>query len=211
MVAALALVAGCSDDSPAPVVAGPADATVEDVTAATPPRDGGASDAALEGGVPGGPRDRAGRAFFSTLLVARENYEVINRSEAPIEVGYFTRAKGAKASVGEFMDARLARFDALDGVLDWPAPDAGAPSLADTLLVDALLVDPSRPAAAGYLEIEASGAAHVTSGGRHPSEDALDITLSWLVSRKRSGVGDGFDGGGKPITDTFPYLAEPHP
>ena len=213
LVTALALLAGCTDGSPAPVVAGPADARVEDVTPVTspPPSDGGVRDAALDGGAPGGPRDRAGRAFFSTLLVARENYEAINRSEAPIEVGSFTRAKGAKMSVGEFMDTRLARFDSLDGVLDWTAPDAGVASLADTLLVDALIVDPSRPATAGYLEIEATGPAHVTSGGRHPSEDALDITLSWLVRRTRAGVVDGFDGGAKPITDTFPYLAEPHP
>ena len=58
LVTALALLAGCTDGSPAPVVAGPADARVEDVTPVTspPPSDGGVRDAALDGGAPGGPR-----------------------------------------------------------------------------------------------------------------------------------------------------------
>ena len=50
--------------------------------------------------------------------------------------------------------------------------------------------------------------------GRMPNEDALDVTLNWLIrgpgasSEDEDAFSDGVDQATHRSTDTFPYLAE---
>lgn len=197
--------AGCASDP----VAEPVDAS-SDVPMAPVIDAGDAShDARLpgdagDGGAPVGPRDRAGRAFVTRLLVSEANRDAYNQSPAP-----FTLLPGIKAEAD--IAANLARLDALDGKVDWPFPDGGAHPLVALVLTDALVVDPRMPFSPnGYLEIESSGAAHATSGGRALDDDALGKTLSFFVKGQRAGVSGGTAVPRKPASRTFPYLLPPH-
>lgn len=84
-----------------------------------------------------------------------------------------------------------------------------------------LVVDTSKPCDFArphtYLEIERAkmmGREHTTCGGRMPNEDALDVTLSFLMrgpgasAEDPDAITDGVDQATKPSVDTFPYLAE---
>lgn len=198
-------VAGCASDP----VAEPVDASsdvllvpVIDAGDASP--DARLASDAGEAGAPVGPRDRAGRAFVTRLLVSEANRDAYNQSPAP-----FTLLPGIKAQAD--IASNLARLDALDGKVDWPFPDGGAHPLVALVLTDALVVDPSMPfSPSGYLEIESSGSAHTTSGGRALGDDALGKTLSFFVKGQRSGVSGGISAPSKPASRTFPYLAPPH-
>ena len=84
-----------------------------------------------------------------------------------------------------------------------------------------LVVDTSKPCdftdPHTYLEIERAqltGRTHTTCGGRMPNEDALDVTLNFLVrgpaasAQDADAITDGVDQATKKSTDTFPYLAD---
>ena len=68
-----------------------------------------------------------------------------------------------------------------------------------------------------YLEIERAqltGEEHQTCGGRMPNEDALDVTLAFLIggpaasAQDSDAIRDGVDGATRASLPTFPYLAE---
>lgn len=84
-----------------------------------------------------------------------------------------------------------------------------------------IVVDTSKPcsydAPHTYLEIERAqltGKSHTTCGGRMPNEDAMDVTLNFLIrgpaatDQDPNAIGDGVDRATKLATNTFPYLAE---
>jgi hypothetical protein len=115
---------------------------------------------------------------------------------------------------------RLAQFDAIDGQTDWQ-PEQIAAWTARLGTGNYIVVDTSMPcdfdAPRTYLEIERAalvGKDHATCGGRMPNEDALDVTLNFLVrgpsasAEDDSALHDGVDHATKQASSDFPYLAE---
>lgn len=115
---------------------------------------------------------------------------------------------------------RLLAFDAYDHKTDW-RPDQAAAWVARVSSGNYIVVDTSKPCdfhnPHTYLEIERAqmtGRDHATCGGRMPNEDALDVTLNWLIggpaasAESESAIRDGVDHATRPSADTFPYLAE---
>ncbi len=115
---------------------------------------------------------------------------------------------------------RLAMFDNTDGHVDWNAEQTS--TWATRISTgNYQVLDLSKPCdfynPHTYLEIERAqmtGREHTTCGGRNPNEDALDVTLNFLVRGPAASVSDqnalhdGVDHATKPATDTFPYLGE---
>jgi hypothetical protein len=115
---------------------------------------------------------------------------------------------------------RLNQFDAYDAESDWSA-DQIAQWTTRMSTGNYLVFDLSKPCdyyqPHTYLEIERNqmdGLDYETCGGRMPNEDALDVTLNFLVRGPAGDVADlvalhdGVDQATKPSSDTFPYLAE---
>lgn len=189
--------------------------------------DGGADSSQSETSTPGSPlptgiRDRAGKPFVSVLLVSGPNRDAYNKDRvdlaAPTDPELDPDAGGT--SFGSDFQAVLSLLDGLDGNNDWNGggPDAGPddagvfkhPLANSWIYVDALIVDPTKPfAESSYLDIEVNSPAHTTCGGRWFGDDALDKTMSYLVKKSRSGIGDGVAAPAKPVSQTFPYLAAP--
>ncbi len=184
------------------------------------------AEAGVDGaGLATGQVDRAGRPLVSILLVPdslKDDYNAASTFDAPLS-----------RTLGDGLTARLQALDTLaigdagPDPVDWPI-EGGAHPLLPVLAPDALLVDTALPCAsadggyaASYLDIEReifpgvfeSNAVHTTCGGRTPSDDVVDTTLSLLVTRNRAGaaqVTQGLVGPAKPATQKFPYLAEPY-
>ena len=125
----------------------------------------------------------------------------------------------SQAYEGRFAQ-RLGKFDAYDGKTDW-SPDQLAAWASRMSAGNYLVVDTSKPCdfhdPHTYLEIERAqltGREHATCGGRMPNEDALDVTLNFLVRGPSASMyddeafHDGVDGATKASEDEFPYLAE---
>jgi len=115
---------------------------------------------------------------------------------------------------------RLAAFDDYDGQTDW-SDDQAAAWASRMASANYLVVDTSMPCdfenPHTYLEIERAqltGQKHMTCGGRMPNEDALDVTLDFLIrgpaasADDSDAIHDGVDSATHPSEDTFPYLAE---
>lgn len=115
---------------------------------------------------------------------------------------------------------RLAQFDDYDNRTDW-RPEQAAAWVARVSTGNYQLIDTSKPCNFGdphtYLEIERAhmtGREHTTCGGRMPNEDALDVTLNFLIrgpaasAQDPDAITDGVDQPTKWSVDTFPYLAE---
>jgi hypothetical protein len=127
------------------------------------------------------------------------------------------RISGAYA--GAF-DRRLRNFDAMDGKEDWSEEQRSA-WVRRVSAGNYVIVDTSKPCdfrnPHTYLEIERSriaGREHETCGGRMPNEDALDVTVNWLIRGPRASatdpeaIHDGVDRATQTSATTFPYLAE---
>jgi hypothetical protein len=115
---------------------------------------------------------------------------------------------------------RLAQFDGIDGKTDWQ-PDQITTWTSRVAAGNYLVVDTSMPCDFAdphtYLEIERAqltGRDHATCGGRMPNEDALDVTLNFLVRGPAASVSDddalhdGVEQATQKSADSFPYLAE---
>jgi hypothetical protein len=124
------------------------------------------------------------------------------------------------ADYAETFARRLAQFDAYDGKTDWTREQAAAWA-SRVAAGNYQVIDTSKPcdfaAPHTYLEIERAhltGREHQTCGGRMPNEDALDVTLNFLVGGPAASVDDegalhdGVERATKPSVATFPYLAE---
>lgn len=122
-----------------------------------------------------------------------------------------------------FRDAfanNLVKFDAIDGKTDWNA-DQSAKWVARMSGANFQVIDTSKPCNFDdphtYLEIEKAaltGADHKTCGGRMPNEDALDVTMNFLVRGPSASdtddgaISDGVDQATQKSDSTFPYLAD---
>jgi hypothetical protein len=115
---------------------------------------------------------------------------------------------------------RLEAFDAYDGETDW-SPEQSSAWTARVAAGNYLVVDTSKPCDFNdphtYLEIERAqltGREHATCGGRMPNEDALDVTLNFLIrgpaasAQDEGALSDGVDQATHESVDSFPYLAE---
>ena len=124
------------------------------------------------------------------------------------------------------LEARLEAFDTLalgdagPDPVDFPIADGGSHPLLPAFVGDFLLVDPRLACVAdggftpSYLDLEREifldGSAHTTCGGRTPSENVVDKTLTLLVTADRVPVTQGIPGPTSPATTSFPYLAPPN-
>lgn len=123
-------------------------------------------------------------------------------------------------SYGRTFTQRLAQFDAYDRKTDWK-PEQAAAWAKRMSSGNYIVIDTSKPcdfqSPHTYLEIERAtmtGQEHKTCGGRMPNEDAMDVTLNFLMrgpaasAQDRDAIRDGVDHATKQATATFPYLAE---
>jgi hypothetical protein len=115
---------------------------------------------------------------------------------------------------------RLARFDAYDKKVDWSADQQSA-WVSRVATGNYVVVDTDKPcgdfnAPHTYLEIERThllGRDHTTCGGRMPNEDAMDVTLNFLIRGPQASalddeaVRDGVDEATHKSGAAFPYLA----
>lgn len=124
---------------------------------------------------------------------------------------------------GRFQSAfakNLAKFDGIDGKLDWPA-DAANVWASRMATANYQVIDTAKPCAWDaphtYLEIERAtlvGKEHATCGGRMPNEDAMDVTLNFLIrgpaasAQDEGAIRDGVDQATSKAASAFPYLAE---
>jgi hypothetical protein len=110
------------------------------------------------------------------------------------------------------LNANLARWDKLDGHVDWPLVDGEHP-LSETMYRDYLVMDLSKPfQPKGYDEIESAVRAdrpHSTSGGRWLNEDVVDYLLTLYISAGRAVYSDHVDAPKKLATQHFPFLQAP--
>jgi hypothetical protein len=179
---------------------------------------GPGTDAALEAGLGQGQVDRAGHPLVSVLLIPGPLQDEYN--EQPSFEANVPR------TLQDAIESRLVGLDTLvlgdagADPVDWPVPDGGTHPLLPLLLTDVLLVDTGRRCdsdggfAPSYLEIEREvylgGAPHTTCGGRTPTENVVDETLTLVVTGDRAAVSQGVAGPTKPAVTTFPYLADPN-
>lgn len=115
---------------------------------------------------------------------------------------------------------RLRMFDRIDGKEDWSPEQIDAWSKRMST-ANYLVVDLSKPCdwnnGGSYLEIERAkltGKEHQTCGGRMPNDDAMDITLNFLIrgpaasENDEDALHDGVEQATKKSTAEFPYIAE---
>ena len=189
------------------------------VGCASAPRDGG--EASTSGasqdelGLRKGSVDQAGIVEASTMMLAADptSHELDPYNEEdPFRI---------TGSYADTFSQRLQMFDGIDGKEDW---DVGASAAWVTRMSTGnyLVVDTSKPCGdfdhpRTYLEIERAamtGGEHATCGGRMPNEDALDVTMAFLVGGPSASVDDddalhdGVDQATHRATATFPFLAE---
>jgi hypothetical protein len=114
----------------------------------------------------------------------------------------------------------LIKFDVRDGNAEWSA-DQTAKWAQRMASGNYQVVDTSMPCdwenPHTYLEIERAqltGQKHTTCGGRMPNEDAMDVTLNFLVRGPAASVSDdaalhdGVEQATQRSSDAFPYLAD---
>jgi hypothetical protein len=162
--------------------------------------------------------ERFGRPEIKNHILQWKEFDPVNRDLEVRDLynleDAFHLSKDYRGAYRARLNANLAVWDRLDGTIDWPLGPDGAHPLTELLLADYLVVDVSRPPSdAGCYEIEMAtlaGGAYETCGGRSLNDDAMDTLYTWLVN---AGAGprirDGVDQPQKPVSDVFPYLAEP--
>ena len=114
----------------------------------------------------------------------------------------------------------LGRFDYYDRKIDWTASQTTA-WVTRMATGNYQVIDTSKPCDFAsphtYLEIERAaltGKPHATCGGRMPNEDALDVTVNFLIrgpaatEQDPGAIRDGVFAATKPALSSFPYLAE---
>ena len=135
----------------------------------------------------------------------------------------YNQADPFKIGAGPYRAAfttNLAKFDGEDGKKDW-LPDQVAMWTARMAAGNYQVIDTSMPCSFDnphtYLEIERAqltGKSHTTCGGRMPNEDALDVTVNFLIrgpaasAQDAEAIHDGVEQATKKSESKFPYLAD---
>jgi len=130
------------------------------------------------------------------------------------------RGFSAPATYRDAFAKNLVKFDGIDGKTDWTT-DQAAKWVSRMSSANFQVIDTSKPCDFDdphtYLEIERAaltGTDHKTCGGRMPNEDALDVTMNFLVRGPAASAGDegaisdGVDQATQKSESTFPYLAD---
>jgi len=165
--------------------------------------------------------ERVGRPEVKNLLLGPKQFDQVNRD---LEIRDLYNMEDAfhlgTSYVGAYrarLNANLAFWDGLDGIVQWPLDPSGAHPLTELVLADYLVVDPSQPYAehGSFLEIERavlSGTAPRTCGGRALNDDVIDALYTfWINAGSGPPVSDGVDAASRPASTVFPYLAAPNP
>src|SRR6476659_3579948 len=164
--------------------------------------------------------DRFGRAFVKGQMLGELGADTVNRDldlrELYNQEDPFQLAPNYLGAYRARLNSNLAVMDGIDGKTDWPLQPDGTHPLTELYLGDYQVVDVAKPYAEdSYLEIEQAmlhGRAHATCGGRSLNDDAVDTNLTFVV-RGGNGprISDGVDQATVRASDSFPYLAPPHP
>jgi hypothetical protein len=165
-----------------------------------------------------GSVDHAAIVEVTTMMLVGENPTEFATVLDPYNQEDPFRIRGASFT-GGFVK-KLAQFDAQDRVTNWNQSQI-ATWTSRVSNGNYLIVDTSKPCdyyhPHTYLEIERAqltGKPYATCGGRMPNEDALDVTLNFLIrgpaasAQDADAIKDGVDHATKYATDSFPYLAE---
>lgn len=165
--------------------------------------------------------ERVGRPEVKNLLLGPKQFDQVNRDLEIRDLYNLEDAFHLGSSYGGAyrarLNANLAFWDGLDGMVQWPVDSAGAHPLTELVLADQLVVDPSKPNAehGSFLEIERSvmdGRVHESCGGRTLNDDVIDTLYTcWITGWDGPAVSDGVDAASRPASTTFPYLAAPNP
>lgn len=162
---------------------------------------------------PGGaPRylDRIGRPEITNVtLTTRDGdtdiRDLVNQQPA------FGASDAALTAMTARLNEMIVYYDALDGQTDWPDPDAQ--TLIEILKGDYLTFDFGKPCSkTGFFEIEQamlSGVEHQGCGGRSIDDDIVETLYTLYISNGRMVYDDGVTKPFKPVSDTFPFLADP--
>ena len=126
----------------------------------------------------------------------------------------------APANYRDAFAKNLIKFDGIDGKTDWTA-DQSAKWVARMSSANFQVIDTSKPCNFDdphtFLEIERAallGTDYKTCGGRMPNEDALDVTMNFLVRgpaaspADEGAISDGVDQATQKSDSAFPYLAD---
>src|SRR2546421_5679864 len=163
--------------------------------------------------------ERFGRVFAKNQLLGEYGADTVNRDldlrelynqEDPFQLApYYLAAYRAR------LNANLAVLDGIDGKIDWPLQPDGTHLLTELYLADYQVVDVAKPYAEdSYLEIERAllqGRAHATCGGRSLNDDAVDTSLTFVVTAGNGPrISDGVDQATLRASESFPYLASPN-
>jgi hypothetical protein len=162
--------------------------------------------------------ERFGRPEIKNHMLQWKGFDQVNRDLELRDLynleDAFHLSKDYGGAYRARLNANLAVWDRLDGKTDWPLGPDGAHSLTELLLPDYQVVDVTRPYSdEGCYEIEMAtleGRPYETCGGRSLNDDAMDTLYTWLVNAgKGPRIRDGVDQPQKPVSDVFPFLAEP--
>ena len=165
--------------------------------------------------------ERVGRPEVKNLLLGPKQFDTVNRDLEIRDLYNMEDAFALGASyVGAYrarLDANLAFWDGLDGVVHWPLDTSGGHPLTELVLADYLVVEPSKPYAerGTFLEIEQAvmaGRTPRTCGGRALNDDVVDVLYNfWIHGGTGQAVSDGVDASSRPASTTFPYLSPANP
>jgi hypothetical protein len=185
------------------------------VLGCAPPADDGSSSDDVQSLLPKGSVDHAGIVEAATMQLAG--------GPAPLILNDYNAEDPFNIRAVEYLPTfaqRLAQFDDYDGQTDWSVEQATAWT-GRMAGANFLVIDTSKPCdyynPHTYLEPERAllnGSDATTCGGRMPNEDALDVTLNFLIrgpvasAVDADALTDGVDQATQPSSDTFPYLAE---
>ncbi len=164
--------------------------------------------------------ERFGRPEMKNVIMGNKEFDQVNR-DLEIRDPYnledaFHLSKDYRGAYRARLNANLARFDCLDGKVDWPLLPDGSHPLTELLLADYMVVDLEKPFNEdGCLEIERAvlaGRPHATCGGRSLNHDFMDTLYNWLINADHGPrISDGVDQATQPASDLFPYLMPPNP
>src|SRR6266446_4375462 len=164
--------------------------------------------------------DRFGRAFVKGQMLGELGADMVNRDldlrELWNQEDPFQLAPNYLGAYRARLNANLAVMDGIDGKTDWPLQPDGTHPLTELYLGDYQVVDVAKPYAEdSYLEIEQAllqGRAHATCGGRSLNDDAVDTSLTFVVTAGNGRrISDGVDQATVRASESFPYLSSPNP
>ena len=154
--------------------------------------------------------DRQGRSVVNTALI--HPFDAVAASKGAAKDAYNAAAPATWQTFKAEIAKNLAIFDGLDGncgnqLLAATTLAAGRyDALAGVLADDQLYVNSASGTCTQYLGVELQMASDC--GGRTPTYDSIDVTLSAAAIGLPAGVTDGVAADDKTVSTTFPFLVD---